>query len=127
MSKTMPKVLLIDDDVEFCITISRVLGKAGYDIKTVNDLSTALACIERNDDYFAVIVDFWLGQSDAVPVLDAIAKFMLGVPVILVSGGGGSFSLENTKAIGDVSGVACFLDKPFEKTDLLKALNALRR
>lgn len=127
MSKTMPKVLLIDDDVEFCIMLSRVMAKAGYDVETVNDLRIALGCIERKDDYFAVIVDFWLGRCDAVPVLDAIVQFMPGVPVILVSGGGGSFSLENTKAIGDVSGVVSFLDKPFAKNDLLKVLNSLKQ
>jgi two-component system phosphate regulon response regulator OmpR len=123
----MPRILLIDDDVVFCRTVTKVLTKAGYDVDAVNDLPSAMERVEGEGPYFSVIVDFWLGQTDAVPILDEIAASMPQVPVILVSGGGGGVSLENTKAIGDISGVVSFLDKPFERQELLDVLNSLRK
>lgn len=105
----------------------KVLTKAGYDVDAVNDLPSAMERIESKTPYFSVIVDFWLGKTDAVPILDEIAISMPQVPVILVSGGGRGVSLENTKAIGDISGVVSFLDKPFERRELLDVLNSLKK
>jgi DNA-binding NtrC family response regulator len=122
----MAAILLIDDDLGFCDMTKRMLHKAGYEVKAINDLRRSLECIEKKKPYSAIIVDFWLGSDDTVPVLDAIAEKMPDVPVVLISGGG-KFSIEITKAIGEVSGTVRFLQKPFRKIELLKILSSVVR
>jgi DNA-binding NtrC family response regulator len=123
----MAAILLIDDDVDFCDVTKRMLTKAGYEVKAINDLRRSLDCIEKRKPYSAIIVDFWMGGLDTVPVLDAIAEKMPDVPVVLISGGGGKLSIESTKAIGEVSGTVRFLQKPFRKDELLDVLSSVVR
>ena len=119
----MATILLIDDDPEIRELISRFLTADGYEVVVADGVNNALGLISNGAHFSAAIVDFWLGENDAVGLLDAIHAKSPGVPIVMISGGGGRFSIETTQAVGEISGVAHFLQKPFRKSELLSVLS----
>jgi DNA-binding NtrC family response regulator len=121
----MKKILLIDDNADFCLMIAKQLAGAGYEVESAFDAEAAMNAISSEQAFHAIIVDFWLGKENSLPILDRLSEKQMNTPVILVSGGDGKMSLEATKAVGDLSGVRHFLQKPFSKDELASVLASL--
>ena len=122
----MKTILLVDDDPEVRKIVTRFDENSGYDVYSADSVANALASIESGKVFSAAIIDFWLGQTNAVDLLDTLNEKLPGVPVLMISGGGGNISLETTQAVGTISGVTQFLQKPFRKSELLEALENIQ-
>lgn len=121
---TPKRVLLVEDDSDLLKIIAAFLSSAGYDVVDADNSSTALNSLSNDKPFDVAIVDFWLGKEHAVSIMDAIKSNGFAVPIIIISGGNESMALESTEAIADISGAASFLKKPFEKSALLRAVEA---
>jgi len=119
----MPKIAVIDDDAEILALLPRLLEGSGFEADCAQTPEDFLALLDRGD-HAAAIVDFWLGREASLGLLDRMQAEGRSLPIILMSGGGGGHSAEIAEALGDLSGIAAFLHKPFRRAELLRTLAA---
>ncbi len=121
----MKRLLIVDDDHEFLSLISRFLEDTNYDCVQADTLDAAIKQVDGTKWFAGALVDFWIGDDNAIPLLDILHNLDPSLPVVLVSGGGGSLTLEKTQAIGEISGAMHFLQKPFRRADLIALLDQI--
>ncbi len=119
----MKRLLLLEDDAALSDLPARFLSD--YQILRASTVVDAMSCLERGKALDAAIIDFWLVEGTAIPVLDALRYDYPQVPVIVISGGNQSFSPELTEAFSVLSRADLFLHKPFRREDLLRALQTV--
>ena len=119
------KVLLIEDDPQVRKTIAGFLQSSEFHVHEADSVEAAIRILDSGAQFDVGVVDFWLGHGNAVPLLDLIREKSADIPLVLISGGGGNLDLEATKAVGEISGITIFLQKPFRKSELIEALASL--
>ncbi len=85
-------VLVVDDDITFCSVVEVVLSERGYEVVTVTDPLQAMGIL-RQGDFDAVLLDLVMPELDGLELLDRIREHFTVLPIIVVSGHGGT---ENT-------------------------------
>jgi two-component system phosphate regulon response regulator OmpR len=121
------RVLLIEDDPQVRRTIVGFLQSGEFRVQEADSAEAAIKIICSGTQFDVGVVDFWLGHGNAVPLLDLIREKLPSIPLILISGGGGNLDLEATRAVGEISGVTLFLQKPFRKSELIDAIASIVR
>lgn len=114
----MLKVLIVDDEPVYCKLLSRLLSRQGCEVRVADVAHTAInAASEFRPD---VIVADWMLRDyhDGLDLLYAIRHAGITCPVILISG----YPSEQLRMDASVSGVFCFLPKPFEPEVLITAV-----
>ena len=81
----MKHILLIDDDVDICLLLSRFLGSKGFKISISHSGKKALETLKK-DKIDLVISDFRLGDMDALEVLNKMKDLSMEIPVIIITG-----------------------------------------
>ena len=107
------KILLVEDDEIVRDTISAMLKFEKHDIDITASAEEAL--LKLPGDYDLVISDIVLQQMDGLSLLDQVNGMQPKVPVMLISGIGGS-DIENTCRH---KGAAGFIQKPFQMNAFL--------
>jgi len=79
------KILVVDDDVDTCMLLSRFLGKQGFMVNYSHSGKTALSNLRENPAHL-VLCDFRLGDIDGTDMLAEIKKISPDVPVIIITG-----------------------------------------
>lgn len=115
----MKTLLLIDDDTEIISLISQMLSQAGYRVVAAQNEDAALSLVTGETEFDAAIVDFWLGTKPALSIMDALAEGRPELPIMVVSGGGADMPIEVSHSLSRLSGALSFLQKPFQRADLL--------
>ncbi|MBN1595276.1 sigma-54-dependent Fis family transcriptional regulator [candidate division FCPU426 bacterium] len=108
------KVLIVDDEPEHCMVISRALGAAGYNTQIANDGSRAID-LSRQNHFDLYLLDIRMQPLDGIQVLQEIRNLYPDSQAIMLS------------ALGDVDvAVKCmklgaydFLSKPVNLDELL--------
>ena len=113
----MPKILIIDDEIEICKQVSLILSKNSYEcdyVTSYDDLKKYLS----NDIHFDVaLVDLWLKNSSKQG-LDIISELSINFKNLLIISFSGHANIDN--AIESVkAGANDFIEKPFETKKLL--------
>lgn len=120
MPESIP-VLLVDDDVDLCSSLSRLLSMDGFSVKSVHDgasgLSEALTGTHR-----LVILDVMLPGGDGRNVLRRI-RMNSDVPVIMLTARGD----ETDRIAGLEAGADDYLPKPFNGRELVARMRAVLR
>jgi DNA-binding NtrC family response regulator len=86
----LKRILIIDDEVAFLISIEKLLQKGGHIIDTAETLEEALSFINMNN-YDAVLADVRLGgslNSEGLEILEAVKKRDSNSKVIIMTGYG---------------------------------------
>ncbi|MDJ1018181.1 MAG: response regulator [Paracoccaceae bacterium] len=121
----MKRLLVVDDDREFLALVCKFLEGSSYDCIKADTLDAAIKHVDGTKWFAGALVDFWIGEENAIPLLDVLHSLDPSLPVVLVSGGGGGLTLEKTQAIGEISGAMYFLQKPFRKAELVALLDQI--
>lgn len=117
----MSTILLIDDDPGFVRIMKQMLEGNGHTLYCAEHEEQGRKMLgDHGDEIDVALVDFWLNGRSAIQIFDHIREEFPKMPVIAISGGGGSLTLEVTKAVGEVSGAVHFLPKPFRHKELLE-------
>lgn len=119
-------VVVIDDDVEILELLPRLLAGSVFEADCAASAADFLALL-RDKDYCAAIIDFWLEDETSLDLLDRVEEIAPGLPIIVMSGGGGGHSAEVAEALGNISGATEFLHKPFRRDELLQKLDLFKR
>jgi two-component system response regulator CpxR len=115
------RVLLVDDDVELCSSLTRLLGMDGFTVTAVHDAESG-ARKGLNEDYELVILDVMLPGGDGRKVLRRI-RMRSQVPVIMLTARGD----EDDRIRGLEGGADDYLAKPFNARELVARIRAVLR
>lgn len=126
----MHSVLVVDDEVDVRDAIKRVLDRAGYSVRLVENGAGALTEL-RTCPADVVITDIIMPKINGVEAIDSIRKEFPSVRIIAISGGG-NFGLAAYQpnaittsaylAAAERAGAHMILTKPFESKDLIQAV-----
>jgi DNA-binding NtrC family response regulator len=111
------RVLLVDDEVDFTTSLSRVLSRRDFDVEVSSDGLSGLARIIQGN-FDVVILDVKMPGMNGLQVLEEIRRLSLPTRVILLTG---HFSLpdeENTLK----SGAFAYLLKPYPILKLVELI-----
>jgi CheY-like chemotaxis protein len=67
----MPKVLIVDDNLEGCRPLARLIAREGHDVQCAASGPEALQLL-RDDGFGLVLLDIMMPEMDGIQVLEAI-------------------------------------------------------
>ena len=123
----MKKILLVDDDVEFCEATKMLLESKAYEVVTAHDGKEGLRKVkaEKPD---GVILDVMMPEMngyDVCVVLKADPE-LKNIPVVLLTAvDQAMFRTTYTRLMGLMSEADDYIAKPVEPEELVKRLEAL--
>ncbi len=112
------KILIIDDDVDMCLLLSKFLARNGYEVLTAASAAKGIAKFnEENVDI--VICDYRLGDKDGKDVLLEIKAISPSTIVLIITG------YSDIKTAVDVIKLGAFdyITKPLIPDEVLTVLN----
>ena len=110
-------VLVVDDDIEICRILHRMLFKEQYKVQTSQSVADALGAIEQRP-FDVYVIDYNLPDGAGLDVADRIRSKGCAAPIILISGYDvSSFALRAEKLR-----ISDFLKKPFSQEIVCSAL-----
>ncbi|MFH1415788.1 MAG: response regulator [Elusimicrobiota bacterium] len=117
-------ILVVDDDENTCRLLRHAIERLGYNVRTVNNGTSALNMLESQRP-IAAILDIVMPDMNGYVLFKKIRSLpdMEGMPIIISTGKECMkeyFELDGDKAVPDA-----FLTKPYSKNDLELALNKI--
>lgn len=117
----MVSVLLVDDDVELCTALQRLLAMSGFDVTAVHDAPSGIEYALK-EEHALIILDVMLPGGDGRKVLRRI-RVVSRVPVIMLTARGD----ESDRIAGLEGGADDYLPKPFNPRELVARMRAVLR
>ena len=115
------KLLLIDDDESVLANLCYFLRDKKYDVSSASDGLEGLKLLETEEQGFdLVITDLVMPDISGVGLIAIIKKKFPSLPIIAITGWG-----EHPEALATEVQVDQVLEKPFELSELDKAINKL--
>src|SRR5690554_5728104 len=116
----MPKkILLIEDDVSFCLMIQTFLKKKGFDVEAVYSFKEAEQIIKIDKDLQLVLTDVRLPDSDGVEILKFIKEVNPTIQVILMTGYSDIKTAVNVMKLGAFD----YVEKPVNPDEIIQKIN----
>ena len=108
-------ILIVDDEKDICLTLSKILSVKGFSVKISHNSDTALNEIKKSS-IDLILLDVWLegSKKNGLQLLSTIKNYNPNIPVILISGHA-NIDIA-VKAIKD--GAFYFVEKPFKSEKL---------
>jgi len=114
-------LLIIDDDEHVLANLCHFLADKKYDVTSASDGLEGLELLENDQRRFDLIItDIIMPQISGISLISIIKKKFPGMPVIAITGWG-----EFPEAFAVESQADKVLSKPFELSELDKAINEL--
>lgn len=127
LSKTMPRILIIEDDEDFNSTLCKMLKKQGYRVSSAITGHGGLH-LAREQAMDLIITDIVLPDYDGLHVILDLQKDFPDVKIIAISGGGHlTLGEEYLKDVQLLSNVQHTLAKPFHKDQLFEIIDEILR
>lgn len=129
----MHQVLIVDDELDVRDAVKRVLERAGYTVRTVESAPAALEEL-RQESADVVITDIIMPKVNGVEAIHEIRASFPSVKIIAISGGGNfgitayqpnAITTSAYLAAAERAGAHLILTKPFESSDLVKAVESV--
>ena len=105
--KTLPKVLVVDDDQVIGKSIDRVLTGKGYAVITVSNGEEALRRL-KDENYDVVFTDIKMPGMNGLEVAERIKASQPWLPVVIITG----YGTDANEIRASAAGVSGFLRKP---------------
>jgi two-component system, OmpR family, response regulator len=118
-SKATKKVLIIEDEGEMCLLLNILLGEEEMVLNHVNNILDADEYLKRERPS-VIILDNKLPDGFGVDFISYIKKNYPSIKIIMISGFDAS-----VKDVALENGADFFLEKPFTKDQLFKAIKTL--
>lgn len=115
------RILIVDDDGLMRALLSETLEEAGFSCVTAEDAMEAASALERGR-FSLLLSDVDMPDLSGLSLARAVREWRPGLPVILMSGTGGSRVEEAFR-----SGAREFLEKPFSMGRAVAAVRTALR
>ena len=113
------RVLFVDDEPALCASSRMLLEHVGYRVTTHRDPLGALNEFEqRPGDFDVVVTDLTMPGITGVELGRQLLRIRPDIPIVLVSGFGGGWTLEQARAVG----LRDLLQKPLSPQALMSAV-----
>jgi CheY-like chemotaxis protein len=126
----MHRILVIDDEPDVRDGIKRVLDRAGFSVRVVDNATDAMLELKRLAAD-VVITDIIMPKVNGVDAIECIVREFPMVRIVAISGGG-NFDVTGYQpaaitttaylAAAKRAGAHCILTKPFESRELIEAV-----
>ncbi len=116
------KVLIIDDAIELCNVLRKILEHQNYEVDTANDGKTGLRKALSNE-YDIILLDIMLPQMNGYKVLENLRSEGRTTPIIMIT----ARDDMSDKISGLELGADDYLQKPFNMNELTARIRALAR
>jgi CheY-like chemotaxis protein len=126
----MRRILVIDDELDVRDGIKRVLDRAGFSVRVVDNATDAMLELKRLGAD-VVITDIIMPKVNGVDAIDRIVREFPTVRIIAISGGGNfdvtgylpaAITTTAYLAAAKRAGAHCILTKPFGSRELIAAV-----
>ena len=127
----MHSILVIDDEADVRDGIKRVLDRAGFTVRAIDNATDAMLELKRLAAD-VVITDIIMPKVSGVDAIECIVRDFPLVRIVAISGGG-NFDVSGHQpaaitttaylAAAKRAGAHCILTKPFESRELIEAVN----
>jgi len=115
------RILIVDDDLDFCSELSETLEAEGYSVKAISDPKKAQVEMKK-DTYQVIILDYKMPDISGADILEYIRDKKLKAKIFLTTG---KPFIEKILKDKDLSGVVAeFINKPFNINQLLEKIDA---
>jgi solute carrier family 13 (sodium-dependent dicarboxylate transporter), member 2/3/5 len=117
----LPRILLVDDEDQFRVTLAKQLAVRGYQVLDVNNGEDAIKIV-RHENPEVVVLDQKMPKMDGIQTLQELKKIRPEVQIIMLTGYG---SIESARVTGkhDVFG---YIQKPCPVEELIEKIEAAR-
>ncbi|MDL1975526.1 MAG: response regulator [Deltaproteobacteria bacterium] len=103
------KILVVDDEENMRVLLTRVLGKRGYEVECAGSGEAALA-LAADEHFELAIVDVCMAEMDGIDVLVKLKEINRQMPVIMISAYSSWEKRERAERLGCVG----YLSKPLD-------------
>lgn len=117
---TMPKILIVEDDITIIRTLEAYLLSEGFETVSVSGQRQALAALE-NENVDLLLLDISLAEGNGFAVCEAAKGH--GLPVIFLTASGD----ENSVVRGLDMGADDYIAKPFRPRELVSRIRSVLR
>ncbi len=114
------KILVVDDEPEFCRLFANILTEMGYEVSTATGGRQGLAKI-RDDPPDILFLDIKMPQMDGLECLRRIRKIKRKFVVVVMTGYGDIQSAREAMQLGAHE----YISKPFDLDELKRLVNEL--
>ena len=114
----MGLVVVLDDELDACRLMQRVIGAMGHVVHGFTDHHEALEWVRSNKPDLAVI-DVKLREASGLSVFKSIQQMLFSTKVIMITGCPSEETFEEAMKMG----VEDYLSKPLEIADLEEMVN----
>ncbi len=118
----MAHILLVEDSPEVSLTVREILASAGHTVEDAASGKEAIKCLKAGK-FDAIVSDIWMPEMDGIALLKEIRGAGNNIPVVVISGGAPNAPLTYTAPLAATFGANVVVYKPFEKAELLKAVD----
>ena len=115
-------ILVVDDEPGIRLYLKRLLGNAGFVVRTAADGNEAVASIEAEPPDL-VILDVMVGGRDGYEICETIRQHpdRAGIKVVMLSAKSRAIEIEKGMALG----ADAYLTKPFSMDELRETVHRL--
>ena len=117
----MADIVVIDDDPGVLAAVRAILESRGHRVSAHGDGGAALAAIEGGR-FDLVVTDVWMARPDGIEILKRLRETRPELPVVVLTGGAPDAPLAYGASLAGAFGAAAVIYKPFEKEDLIAAV-----
>lgn len=118
----MAHILLVEDSPEVSLSVNEILVSAGHTVEDAASGKEALKKLKASR-FDAIVSDIWMPEMDGIALLKEIRGAGNEIPVVVISGGAPNAPLTYTAPLAATFGANMVVYKPFERTELLKAID----
>lgn len=117
----MPRILLVDDDVDLTELLAELLSLEGFDIQVVHNGQEALAKLEK-ESFNLMLLDVMMPVLNGIETLKQVRQ-KYELPVLMLS----ARDDEIDRVLGLELGADDYLPKPFNDRELVARIKAILR
>ena len=111
-------ILIVDDDLQICESLRKVLRSEGYEVEVADDaFETIKKFSERRPDL--VLLDLGLPGSSGWDVFGALTSYDPFLPIVIITG------RQNQARFAIEAGAGALMEKPLDVDFLLKTIAEL--
>jgi two-component system response regulator FixJ len=112
-------VFIVDDDADIRSSLSRALGKRGFEVVTFDSAASFLEAYDPNQSG-CIVLDYGMPEMSGLELQEHLLMKGYVIPIIFITGHGGvPESVQAMKA-----GAIDFLEKPFRQEILIERISA---